>query len=365
MRHVGTTRTSVAVALFAAATLLSTESPAADQASAAAPVQKQTGEGLFIAWGGDVTLGSSYGNPPEAGRPLLSAVRSALRRADLAAVNYEGTFGPGGSSKCGPQSTNCYAFQAPAGNAKTLRWAGVDVVNHANNHAFDYGPVGFRASRDALKRAKVGATGAPGEIVTRTRKGTKVAFTGFSTYSWTNPMGDEARVRALIRRAAKQADVVVAFFHAGAEGADKTRVPTGPESAFGEYRGDSRRFARVAIDAGADLVLGSGPHVLRGLELYKHRLIAYSLGNLAGYKNFGTGGNSALSALLTVAVTPTGRFFAGRIDSLRLDAAAIPHQDSGRAASKLMRSLSRADFPESPLRITSKGRIEERERGDR
>ena len=74
----------------------------------------------------------------------------------------------------------------------------------------------------------------------------------------------------------------------------------GAEEAYGEYRGDSRHFARVAIDAGADVVLGSGPHVLRGLELYKGRLIAYSLGNLAGWHNFGTGGRSSLSALLTV-----------------------------------------------------------------
>ena len=364
MRLVGTTRTAVAVALFAAAALSSTES-VAEQPKAAAPAQKQDGEGLFIAWGGDVTLGSSYGNPPDAGRPLLRAVRSALRKADIATVNYEGTFGPGGASKCGPASDNCFAFQAPAGNARTLRWAGVDVVNHANNHAWDYGALGWRSSRDAFQRAKVGATGAPAEIVTVTKKGTKVAFAGFSTYSWSNQMGDEAKVRALIQRAARGADVVVVFFHAGAEGADKSHVPNGPESAFGEYRGDSRRFARVAIDAGADLVLGSGPHVLRGLELYKNRLIAYSLGNLAGYKNFGTGGRSGLSALLTVAVTPTGRFFAGRIDSLRLNGAAIPSKDSGRAASRLMRSLSRADFPSSRLSITSKGLIKERKRGHR
>jgi hypothetical protein len=364
MRHVGTTRTAVAVVLFAAAALSSTDS-VADQRPPAAPAQEQEGEGLFIAWGGDVTLGSSYGNPPDAGRPLLRAVRSALRKADIATLNYEGTFGPGGASKCGPASENCFAFQAPAGNARTLRWAGVDVVNHANNHAWDYGAVGWRSSRDALKRAKVDATGAPGEIVTVTKKGTKVAFAGFSTYPWSNPMGDEAKVRALIRRAARNADVVVAIFHAGAEGAGKSRTPRGPESAFGEYRGDSRRFARVAVDAGADLVLGSGPHVLRGLELYKHRLIAYSLGNLAGYKNFGTGGRSALSALLTVGVTPTGRFYAGRLDSLRLDGAAIPHKDTARAAARFVRGLSRADFPKSRLTITAKGLIKERDRGHR
>ena len=267
MRHVGAIRNAVAAALFGVAVLVSGDSPAAE-APHASPVPVEGEERtLTLGWGGDVTLGSSRGNPPDAGRGLLAAVRTALRRADLAAVNYEGTFGPGGASKCGPGRPNCYAFQAPPGNARTLRRAGVDVVNHANNHAFDYGPVGWRSSRDALERAKVGATGAPGEILTLRRRGVRVAFTGFSTYRWSNPMGDVARVRALIRRAAGQADIVVAFLHAGAEGADKTRVPRGPESAFGEYRGDSRRFARVAIDAGAAGARGAGPRLLRGLEV--------------------------------------------------------------------------------------------------
>ena len=79
---------------------------------------------------------------------------------------------------------------------------------------------------------------------------------------------------------------MVVLMHAGAEGADRTHVPAGREEAYGEDRGDSPLFARTAIDAGADLVLGSGPHVLRGMQLYKGRLIAYSLGNLAGWHNF-------------------------------------------------------------------------------
>ena len=96
------------------------------------------------------------------------------------------------------------------------------------------------------------------------------------------------------------------MFHAGAEGADKTRVPGGREHAFGEDRGDSRHFARAAIDAGADLVVGSGPHVVRGLELYRGRLIAYSLGNLTGYRNFSTAGTSGLSGLLRVTLDADG-----------------------------------------------------------
>jgi len=361
MRHAGTIRNSVAVALFAAAALHSGETPAAES-----PVAPEADERLLtLAWGGDLTLGSERGNPPDAGRPLLAAVRGALRRADLAGVNYEGTFGPGGASKCGAGRPDCYAFQAPAKNARTLRRAGVDVVNHANNHAFDYGPVGWRATRDALKRAKVGATGAPGEILTLTRGGLRVAFAGFSTYPWTNAMGDEAAVRALIRRAAGQADIVVAFLHAGAEGADKTRVPRGTEHAFGENRGNSRRFARVAIDAGADLVLGSGPHVLRGLEVYKERLIAYSLGNLGGWKTFSTAGRSALSGLLTVTLDADGRFVRGRLDALRLTPAGVPRRDPARASVKLVRSLTRADFPRSPLLIDGRGRLELLDRKDR
>jgi hypothetical protein len=361
MRLIGTTRTAVAVLLLALASLASSwagEAPTAEDAVAAGRgVTKRAAKPVSIAWGGDLTLGSSYGNPPDAGRPLLAAGTKVLKAANIAAVNYEGTFGPGGASKCSAPSKNCFAFQAPPGNARTLRRAGVDIVNHANNHAFDYGALGWRSTRDALTKAKVGATGAPGEVKVVQRNGTKVAFLGFSTYPWTNAMGDDAAVRARIESASGQADLVVAFLHAGAEGADKQHVPRGPEHAFGEFRGDSRHFAHTAIDAGADLILGSGPHVLRGLELYKNRLVAYSLGNLAGWHNFGTGGRSALSAIITVAVGPAGRFYAARIASYKLDGAGVPHADPGRGAVKLMKSLSRGDFPRSDLKIDRSGLV--------
>src|SRR5262249_13564696 len=137
--------------------------------------------------------------------------------------------------------------------------------------------------------------------------------------------------------------------------------PTGPETAFGEFRGDSRHFARVAIDAGADLVLGSGPHVLRGLELYQGRLIAYSLGNLAGYRNFSTAGLSGVSALLTATVDERGRFVGGHIDGLRLDAAGVPRRGGDAAA--LIRRLTQADFGGGGLRIAPGGRVSARASG--
>ena len=82
-------------------------------------------------------------------------------------------------------------------------------------------------------------------------------------------------------------------------------MPHGTEIAFGEDRGDSRAFAHAAVDAGADLVVGSGPHVIRGVERYHGRVIAYSLGNFAGWNNFGLGGPLSESAILRVRSTPT------------------------------------------------------------
>jgi hypothetical protein len=157
-------------------------------------------------------------------------------------------------------------------------------------------------------------------------------------------MSSDAAVRAVVGGAARRARIVVAFLHAGAEGAGKDHVPYGHEHAYGEDRGDSRRFARVAVDAGADLVLGSGPHVVRGLQLYRDRLIAYSLGNLTGWHNFGTGGNSALSALLRVDLERDGALAHGSLTSLRLDRAGVPHPDRSRGAERLMRRLSASDF---------------------
>jgi hypothetical protein len=300
---------------------------------------------VSLVWGGDVTLGSYRGRPPHHGRPLLARVVRVLRRADLAVVNLEGTFGPASASKCAVgTSPTCFPFKAPARNAQTLRWAGIDIVNTANNHAYDYGPEGWVATRTALIRAGVEATGAVSEVHVIERNGTRVAFAGFSTYPWTASMSDLASVKALIADADRQAEVVVVLMHAGAEGADRTHVPLGREEAFGEDRGDSRAFAHTAIDAGADVVLGSGPHVLRGMQLYKGRLIAYSLGNLAGWHNFGVRGALGLSGLLEVELAPDGRLTRGRLISLRLGRAGVPRRDPADAARRLVRRLSRADF---------------------
>ena len=145
--------------------------------------------------------------------------------------------------------------------------------------------------------------------------------------------------------------------HAGAEGSGAMHVPHGTETFLGENRGDSRRFAHAVVDAGADLVVGSGPHVIRGMERYHGRLIAYSLGNFTGYKNFGTGGTLSLSAILSVQLRGDGAFVGGTWTSLRLDSDALPHPDPSHASARLVAQLSREDFGAAAAQVAQDGAI--------
>jgi hypothetical protein len=253
-------------------------------------------------------------------------------------------------------AAGCFAFQAPPANAGALRDAGLDLVNLANNHSFDFGADGRMQTLRALTGAGVAFTGLPGDVRVLERRGIRVAFAGFSTYRWTPSMDDPATIRAIVSQAAAIADVVVVLFHAGAEGADRTAVPVGREWAYGEDRGDSRAFAHAAIDAGADLVLGSGPHVIRGLETYRGRLIAYSLGNFAGVHNFASGGTLSASGVLTVRVDRRGRLRNGWWHGIALDASGTPHPDRG-ASRALVAALSARDFGAAAPRVLASGRI--------
>ena len=297
---------------------------------------------VAIGWVGDTTPGSRYGLPPRQGRALFSKVRDELLAPDIMVGNLEGTFGSGGRSK--DSSGTSFSFQAPPAYAEALSWAGFDVMNLANNHAHDFRASGVTSTQRALRVAGVAYTGPPGQITVVKRKGVRVAFIGVAPYPWSQSLADISGTAALVRRAHKKADVVIVLMHAGAEGSDKTHTPKGAEHAYGEFRGSPRAFAHAMIDAGASAVLGSGPHVVRGLERYKGQLIAYSLGNFGGWGNFNTSGTLGLSGLLTLRIDRRGRVLGGRWLSLKLAAAGAPTIDPKGSSRALVRKLSRQDF---------------------
>jgi len=316
---------------------------------------------VSILWVGDTTPGSYVGLPPGDGDSLYARVKGRIQSAGIATGNLEGTLSTGGSSKCGPggASGNCFAFQAPPRMARGLRRAGFDLMNMANNHAMDFGGGAYQSTVRALSSQKIAWTGAPGRITMLRRNDTKVAFIGFSAYSWSNQVTDLGAAQRLVQRATRTADVVVVLMHAGAEGEDQVHVPHGLEMAFGENRGNTRAFAHAVIDAGADLVLGSGPHVVRGVERYHNRLVAYSLGNFAAKGAFHRGPVSSLSGMLQVQVDAHGRVLWGRWKSLRLQGEGTPTPDRSRASLTLIRRLSKADFGAGAWRISSSGLLAE------
>ena len=181
-----------------------------------------------------------------------------------------------------------------------------------------------------------------------------MAFLGFAPYAFDANLLDIAGARALVRRARRHAAIVVVIIHAGAEGADQLHTPYGTQFYLGENRGDARAFAHAVIDAGASIVLGSGPHVIRGVERYRGRLIAYSLGNFVGYHTLAGGGVLDDSAILRATLDPRGRVLAARWIPITL-AGGLPRPDHTGASTKLVKTLSAQDFPTDHWTIRSDG----------
>ncbi len=160
-----------------------------------------------------------------------------------------------------------------------------------------------------------------------------------------------------MRAARREASLVIVIIHAGAEGASEDHVPYSTEYDYGEDRGDSRAFAHGVIDAGASLVIGSGPHVIRGIQRYHDRMIAYSLGNFASWDNLARGGTLSESAILRVTLAPDGEVLAGRWIALKLVGPGLPRYDPSGASTKLVRQLSLEDFGRQRYRIEPNGVI--------
>jgi hypothetical protein len=299
------------------------------------------------------------GQPPDDGRNFFSGMREALR-SDLQMGNLEQPLtNDTGVSKCGAASAGktCFAFRSPPAYAHLLRDAGFALVTLANNHAYDFGPEGNRQTRAALDSAGVRHTGAPGEITVVEVKGLRVAVLGFAPYTWAQSLTDIPAATALVKKAQSNADLVVVQMHVGAEGADKTHIRPGDENYLGENRGDSMKFAHAVVEAGADLVVGHGPHVVRALEFYRGRLIAYSLGNFAGYKALNYNGVVGLGAILQVSLHRDGSYAGGVLVGTRMAPPGLPALDPKRETVSLIRSLCAADLPSTAARIGADGAI--------
>ena len=319
---------------------------------AVAPTPTETDETITISAVGDMMIGSPFPTadrmPPDDGVNILKEVTPILSASDIAFGNLEGSLlDTGVSKKCKPNSKVCYAFRMPTRYGKYFKDAGFDVLSLANNHAGDFGERGRASTRRILDGLGIKHAGSDKGRYSTTYlevKGKKVAFIGFGTNAVSLNVNRLAEARRAVQAADRNADIVVISFHAGAEGAKAQRVPRRTEIFYGEKRGNLPLFSRTVIDAGADLVIGHGPHVLRGMEIYKGRLVAYSLGNFATYGWFKLIGLPGLTMILDVEIDGNGKFVKGKIHSGRQKDWGVPTFDKSGTAIRKVRQLSGMDF---------------------
>jgi poly-gamma-glutamate capsule biosynthesis protein CapA/YwtB (metallophosphatase superfamily) len=316
---------------------------------------------LSIAAVGDMMIGTDYPRnhlPDDDGVGFLADVAPFLSAADVAFGNLEGVLMDGGEpvKKCSnPQA--CYLFRSPTRYAQHYRAAGFDVLSLANNHARDFGEEGRTSSMNAIAAAGMYHTGRVDDFASFEVNGLRVAVLAYAVTKNSNMLLDYDLAFATIAAYAATHDVVLVSFHGGAEGADVTHVPFAEEEYYGEPRGDVVWFARGAVDAGADLVIGHGPHVVRGMERYKDRLIAYSLGNFATYYGISVAGIKGIAPILTTTVDGNGTFIEADIVSTIQLRPAGPSVDPKNRALDLMRGLSIEDFGEPGLEFLPDGRV--------
>lgn len=337
--------------------------------TAPAPTPMPVTDVITIAAVGDIMMGSPYPNdsrmPPNDGADLLKEVTPILSAADIAFGNLEGPITDGGvSEKCGEpipgQPVRCFAFRVPTRYGKYLKAAGFDVMSLANNHAGDFGDAGRASTRKVLDEQGIKYAGSDrGQFSTAYLevKGKRIAVIGFAHNAIVPNVNDLAAARQYVLNAKKKADIVIVSFHGGAEGTSQQHVPNHTEIFVGEKRGNLPAFAHTVIDAGADLVLGHGPHVMRGMEMYKGRLIVYSLGNFCTYGWFQLQAETALTEIAEIHIGLDGKFIGGTIHAGRQEGRGGPVLDPTGESIRVVRSLSEADFGPSSPKIADDGRI--------
>lgn len=316
---------------------------------------------------GDIMMGTTFPEvqgdpylPANQGRNLFDDVRPLLVGADVAAGNLEGVLlekGVGKAKNC-VNPTQCFVFRMPPSYVRNLSDAGFDLLSIANNHANDFGATGVSSTMKTLKEARIMYSGNPQCLYAIVyRGGKKIGYAAFGHSRGLSSIMDLEEMKKLVSKLDKECDIVVVSFHGGGEGKSYTHVTGQMENFLGEQRGNVREFAHAAVDAGADVVYGHGPHVTRGMELYKDRLIAYSLGNFATPYRVTLTGISGHAPVLTLETDGEGRFVTGKVNSFIQQRGRGPMTDLSNSVSRQIANLSAADFPESPLMFGPDGTI--------
>ena len=319
---------------------------------------------------GDIMLGSNYPSKnllPKNDYNILSHTdtEKILQDADITIGNLEGTlFDEGGIPKSCSDPSVCFVFRTPSKYGQYLKKAGFDYLSIANNHSNDFGDEGIRETMKNLDELGIKYTGIKklAETAIIEKDHLKYGFVSFAPLSKTVNLNNYEYAAGLIKSLKSKVDIVVVMFHGGAEGNGKEHITRKKEIYFGENRGNVFEFARMAVDAGADIIFGQGPHVTRAIELYKNKFISYSAGNFATYGKFNLKGSSGIAPIFKITLDSKGNFIEGEIIPIRQTKGTYgPFIDENKYAVKEIISLNKSDFPEgNGLSVNEDGKIEKK-----
>ena len=314
---------------------------------------------------GDIMLGSNYPFEyllPENDANILKNTQNILKNADITAGNLEGTlFDTGGTPKSCNNPNVCYVFRMPSRYGTYLKQAGFDYLSIANNHSNDFGEIGIKETMKNLDNLGIKYSGIKdiAESAILEKNGKKFGFISFSPNSATVKLNDYNYAKKLISELKSKVDIVIVMFHGGAEGAGAEHITRNHEIFHGEDRGNVYEFAHFAIDNGADIVFGQGPHVTRAIELYKNKFISYSGGNFATFGKINVSGSMGIAPIFKIKIDNNGNFVSGEVIPVRQTyESAGPFIDSEKLAIKKIIFLNKSDFPNgNGLFISEEGKI--------
>ncbi|MAQ75643.1 MAG: capsule biosynthesis protein CapA [Aquimarina sp.] len=303
---------------------------------------------------GDIMMGTNFPEPyylPPEGTDPFEKVKEVLLQADILFGNLEGTLtDEGQNAKHCSDPSKCYSFRSPEAYGKFLEDAGFDVMSVANNHIGDFGDIGIKNTTKTLEQHNIAYAGVFAQPSTIFEKdGITYGFCAFAPNKDCLKIHNLTKAKEIVKELTEKADIVIVSFHGGAEGFQHTHVTRKTERFYGEDRGNVYEFAHQMVDAGADLILGHGPHVSRAFEVYNNKFIAYSLGNFCTYSRFSLDGVKGYAPIAEVLIDTEGNFVQGKLHSAKQIDEVYPFMDEKQGALKEIKKLTQEDFPESNL----------------
>ena len=292
--------------------------------------------------------------------PLIENVKEFFNNSDIIFGNLEGCISDNAPprKRCN-DPTKCYLYRMPKKFGNCLKYAGFNLISLANNHTWDFGEEGVEDTKSVLNSLNINYAGLDYKPYTifDLNDSTKIGFCSFAPNYRTPSLLKIEKAQEIVQNLSKKCDIVIVSFHGGGEGSKFQNVTRETEYCYGENRGNVYKFSHAMIDAGADVIIGHGPHVTRAIDIYKNKFIAYSLGNFCTYGRFNLSGSKGIAPILQLEISEKGEFISGKIIPIKQISGGYVYPDKEKKAIKKVQDLTNIDFPNHKINIDDDGNI--------